>query len=246
MKIFGLTGKSLSHSFSQHYFSEKFLRENFRGCSYRLFELDNPEHIPEFIHSNPEICGLNVTIPFKESVIPFLDNCDDEAKQIGAVNTISILRNQKKTVLTGHNTDAWGFENSAGILLKCEKALVLGTGGSAKAVGFVLKKYGVQTLFVSRTPSGIHEVSYDDLSPGMVADYPFIVNTTPLGMFPEVEKFPSIPYEGLSPKHILYDLIYNPPETVFLKKGKSAGAAVMNGLRMLGLQAERSWEIWNR
>lgn len=246
MKIFGLTGKSLSHSFSQHYFSEKFLRENFHDCSYELFELENPDQVRKLIHSNPSICGLNVTIPFKETIIPFLDHLDQQAMQIGAVNTISIVRKKKKIVLTGHNTDVWGFENSAGELLKYKKALVLGTGGSAKAVGFVLKKYGIRALFVSRSPSGTNEISYDDLSTGIVSEYLFIVNTTPLGMYPEAEKFPCIPFDGLSPNHFLFDLIYNPPETVFMKKGQAAGTRVMNGLRMLELQAERSWEIWNR
>ncbi|MFP4471640.1 MAG: shikimate dehydrogenase family protein [Bacteroidales bacterium] len=245
MKCFGLTGKSLIHSFSQHYFTEKFLRENFPDCSYELFELQKPQDIPQLVKSRPDIAGLNVTIPFKESIIPYLDQCDEEATRIGAVNTIAVRRKKNNVMLSGFNTDAWGFENSTDVFLQYKKALVLGTGGSARAVDYVLKKWGIESLFVSRNPAGGNVISYAGLSPEIVARHPFIINTTPLGMVPHVQDFPPIPYEFISEKHFLYDLIYNPAQTVFMQKGQAAGARVMNGVHMLGLQAERAWEIWN-
>jgi shikimate dehydrogenase len=250
MRTFGLIGFPLSHSFSQKYFSEKFRRENISDAEFKNFPLENIKDFPNLIESNPSLCGLSVTIPHKQSVMKFLDEIDDVAKEAGAVNCIRVspMSDVRRPTLIGFNTDIFGFEKSLLPLLKSHhtKALILGSGGGAKAVKYVLKKSGVEYVFVSRSQKpAASSYSYNDLDNEIISSHTLIINTTPLGMFPDVDSFPAIPYEYLTEKHLLYDLVYNPQETLFLKKGKEKGAQVKNGLEMLQLQADKAWEIWN-
>ena len=243
--IYGLIGKDIGYSFSKNYFSEKFIKLAIKNSKYQNFDLQNIEDILLVLDSQIEdIKGLNVTIPYKQEIIQFLDELDDVAKEIGAVNTIKISPESK---LIGYNTDAYGFQNSIKPLIKSyhKTALILGTGGASKAVKFVLNKLNITSKSVSRNPSKEDEVSYFDLDKKLISESLIIINCTPLGTYPSVEQFPVIPYQYISENHILFDLIYNPSETEFLRKGKKQGAQTQNGLKMLELQAEKSWEIWN-
>ena len=246
MRKFGLIGFPLSHSFSKKFFSEKFEREQISDCEYELYPIENIHSLPLLLTDNKSLSGLNVTIPYKLEVLPFLNEIDEAARQIGAVNCISIKEEHGQRILSGHNTDAYGFEASLSPLLKPHhtKALVLGDGGAAKAVKYVLKRLNIPFLVVSRR-SGTENISYSDVTSHLLQEYTLLINTTPLGMSPNLEGFPDIPYSALSEKHLAYDLVYNPEETLFLKKAASYGAGVKNGLEMLYLQAERSWHIWN-
>lgn len=246
-KKLGLLGYPLAHSFSAKYFAEKFKNENIEGFTYENFEIPTIEEFTDVIKNNPEIVGLNVTIPYKEKIIPFLDELDDEAREIGAVNTIKVIRTADGVKLKGYNTDIYGFKETLKPLLKMNhyKALILGTGGAAKAVEYVLKKIGLDVLYVSRNPESDSERSYNEINDVAVKNFPVIVNSTPLGMHPKVDVCPDIPYEHLTEDNLLYDLIYNPGETLFMKKGAEQGANTQNGLGMLKLQAEKAWEIWN-
>jgi shikimate dehydrogenase len=243
MKQFGLIGYPLGHSFSKKYFEEKFLKENLHGCVFDLFPI---KEIGEFknlvIHQN-NLKGLAVTIPYKETVIPFLDKLSDAAKEIGAVNCIQF----KNGKAIGFNTDVIGFENSLLPLLQRQhtKALILGTGGASKAVQYVLQNLNIDFLLVSRTKSN-NTISYEDVSEEILQTYQMIINTTPLGMSPNEEGFADIPYQFLTPKHLLYDLIYKPEKTMFLQKGEQQGSVIKNGFEMLILQAEENWKIWNQ
>lgn len=239
MRNFGLIGKNIAHSFSESYFSEKFKKENISNCSYQIFDLESLEEIKKLI-STKGLKGFNVTIPYKEEIIPFLDELSPTAQEIQAVNCVQILKGKK----IGYNTDAYGFEKSLLPLLQKhhKKALILGDGGAAKAVKYVLKKQKIEHLTVSRKGAFI----YSELTKEIIEDHNLIMNCTPLGTFPKVEEFPLIPYEFLTKKHLLYDLIYNPAQTLFLKKGKSNLAQTKNGYEMLVLQAEKSWKIWNQ
>jgi Shikimate 5-dehydrogenase len=243
MRRFGLIGYPLSHSFSQKFFTEKFQREHITGCVYENFPIADISELPGILQQYPVLEGLNVTIPYKERVIPFLHHQDEVVQAIGACNCIRI----KEGKLFGFNTDVAGFEVSLDKLLQPyhKKALVLGTGGAAKAVHYVLKKRGIEFIEVSRNPQGRNQISYADVD-AVMHDHLLIVNTTPLGMYPNVEEFPPIAYDMLTPRHYLFDLIYNPPATAFLKKGEEKGALVKNGGEMLVIQAEESWKIWNR
>ncbi|MDQ3191827.1 MAG: shikimate dehydrogenase [Bacteroidota bacterium] len=246
MKKYGLIGFHLSHSFSKQYFQDKFTREKI-AASYELFELENLEGLIPLIE-NQSLNGLNVTIPFKQSVIPYLDEINDVAKETGAVNCINIINNNGKKYLIGYNTDVYGFKQSIKPFLESnhERALIFGTGGASKAVAYVLKEIGIDFLFVSRDPSkAANTIAYQDLNEYAIKAHKLIINTTPLGMYPNTETSPDIPYSALTADHLLYDLVYNPGETVFLKKGKEKGAVTMNGISMLHLQAEKSWEIFN-
>ena len=264
MRRFGLIGYPLSHSFSRKYFKEKFKRENISDASYQLFPIQSLVEFPNVIHQMPELLGLNVTIPYKIDIIPFLDEVDITAKEAGAVNTIKVIKlreadpistdewseqslNLDHVKLIGYNTDVYGFEITLKPLLQPihTKALILGTGGASKAVEYVFKKLGINYLLVSRNPEGPNEVGYNELNETAIRQFPLIVNTTPLGMFPDTDQFPLIPYEFITENNFLYDLIYNPEETIFLKKGREKGAITQNGLSMLKLQAEKAWEIWN-
>ncbi len=245
MRLFGLIGYPLSHSFSKKYFGEKFEKEGIQNCRYELFPLKSIDLFQELWDSHPDLVGLNVTIPYKQLVIPFLDELDEAAEEVGAVNTIR----KKDGKLKGFNTDIYGFEQSLLHLFeqkndKPEKALVLGTGGAAKAVIYVLKKLNIDSRTVSRD-SDKGYFTYDDLNDQIIGEYRLIINTTPLGMSPNINNLPLIPYPSLGPEHFLFDLVYNPAITAFLAKGKYAGAAISNGLEMLYLQAEKAWDIWN-
>ncbi|MCC7232605.1 MAG: shikimate dehydrogenase [Bacteroidia bacterium] len=247
MRRFGLFGHPLEHSYSKKFFSEKFQREGLSDCVYENYDSENIYDLKKVIHDNPDLEGLNVTIPFKMDVIPLLDNLDDISQKIGAVNTVRIHRSENgKISLHGYNTDAWGFELAIRPILRPHhrRALILGTGGSAKAVSYVFRKLNIEHFFVTREDSRFHYI-YSDLNQNTMKAFQIIVNTTPLGMYPDVEKFPAIPYEFLTHKNLCFDLIYNPAQTKFLEKAKDAGAFIHNGFRMLRLQAEKSWEIWN-
>jgi shikimate dehydrogenase len=241
MNTLGLIGYPLSHSFSKKYFTEKFEKEQIGNYKYELFPLEKIEDLTHLLSSYPNMKGLNVTIPYKEAVLPFLKNINEEAAAIGAVNTIRIENGE----LTGYNTDVYGFEKSLKPFLKPyhKKALILGTGGASKAIRFVLGKLGIEYKFISRTPNN-SQWSYEAIDEKILADYQVIINTTPLGMSPKIDTCPNIPYHFLNKKHLLYDLVYNPSETLFLKRGKDAGASIKNGMEMLVLQAEKSWEIY--
>lgn len=245
MRLFGLIGYPLGHSFSKTYFNKKFQAENI-NAEYLNFEIPDIGDLMEIISEYPNLEGLNVTIPYKEQVIPYLADISPEAKHIGAVNLIKILRKGDNVELIGYNSDIVGFTNSieADINKKRRKALVLGTGGASKAVKCGLEILGVEVTLVSRTPrKGV--ITYADLTPDMVADHKIIVNTTPVGMYPNVDACPDIPYEAITPEHLCYDVIYNPDVTLFMKKSQERGADVKNGLEMLLLQAFENWLVWN-
>lgn len=246
MKQLGLIGYPLSHSFSEKYFTEKFLKQGLANWSYHLFELPHINELPQLLLSHSDLVGLNVTLPYKEKVIPFLSHLDESARMAGAVNTIRITRGGIHPILAGYNTDMYGFRESIKPLLKRnhQRALILGTGGAAKAVAAVLGEMQIEYLFVSRHPQ-TGQVGYHELNDAAVTNFPFIVNCTPAGMFPYEQTSPVIPYEFLTRHNFLYDLVYNPAKTIFLQKGKAKGALVMNGLDMLRLQAEKAWEIFS-
>lgn len=242
--MYGLVGYPLSHSFSKKYFQDKFLQEGLDDHYYELFELQGIEEILGIIKNNPNLAGLNVTIPYKESIIPFLDHLDDSAKRVGAVNVIKIQNNS----LTGYNSDFFGFESSLlnWLPLKTRdlKAVILGTGGAAKAVEAVFRANKISYKLISRTKTS-NTLTYDELNTSsLIADSQLIINTTPLGMAPKIDDCPDISYDQLSDEHFVFDLIYNPAESKFLRKARIQEAMVKNGLEMLQLQAEKSWEIW--
>lgn len=248
MRLYGLIGKSLAHSFSPKYFKEKFEKEGITGAYYNLYPLENIDEFNQLISDFSDLSGLNVTIPYKSEVIPFLDKLDLSAQEIGAVNTIKFSVEAGKLKLYGYNTDYLGFWDSIKSLLSVhhQKALILGTGGSSKAVAYAFKQAGIDFKFVSRNTIDNNILSYTDLNKDIFNQYKVIVNTTPLGMFPNLDDCPNIPYKALTSDHILFDLIYNPELTLFLKNGIRYGAQVKNGLEMLQLQAEYAWEIWNK
>ena len=245
MDKYGLIGYPLGHSFSIGYFNEKFQNECI-DATYENFEIPSIENLTEILDSNPELKGLNVTIPYKEKVISYLDSISPEARAIGAVNVIKVTHKGNKTELKGYNSDVIGFTQSIEPLLERyhKKALVLGTGGASKAIIFSLKSLGIETLTVSRFERHGCE-RYEDITPEMIKEYNVIVNCTPCGMYPQTDDCPNLPYEAMDSHTLLYDLIYNPDETLFLKKGKAQGATVKNGLEMLLLQAFASWNFWN-
>ena len=247
MKKYGLLGYPLGPSFSRNYFNQKFEAEKI-DAEYLNFEIPEIKEIKNVIKENPELNGLNVTIPYKEQVIPYLDDLDEDARLIGAVNVIKFSKGLfGKVKLKGYNSDIIGFKQSIEPLLKehHRKALILGTGGASKAVFQGLKQLGVASTFVSRTAKEFC-ITYEEITPKTMEQYTVIVNTTPLGMYPNVNACPAIPYELLTSDHLLYDLLYNPDETLFMRKGKEKGAVVKNGLEMLLLQAFAAWEIWQK
>lgn len=246
MKHLGLIGFPLSHSFSVKYFREKFSREGISEFEYRNYPIKSVLELKPLIEEKEDLIGLNVTIPYKKEVMPLLDEIDPEAAEIGAVNTIRIKRSSGKIHLKGYNSDAYGFRESLLPLLGAGRqyALVMGTGGASKAITHVLEQLGINYQYVSRTPTS-DQLHYLDLCYSVIKKHTLIINTTPLGTYPDTSAFPNIPYDLVTSGHILYDLVYNPPETEFLRLGKQKGATVMNGHEMLILQAEKSWEIWN-
>ncbi len=242
MSKFGLIGKNIGYSFSKTFFSQKFEREKLPH-SYENFDIPSFDFFPNILSKNEDLKGLNVTIPYKEVVIPMLDSLDEEAKKIGAINTIKVSKNKK---LKGFNTDHYGFRKSLEEFLPLQRktALILGTGGASKAVAFALDSLDFEYKFVSRKEN--HNVfSYCSLDHSTIEKYLLIINCTPLGTFPNITDCPEIPYQFVSKNHLLFDLIYNPSETEFLKRGKLKGAKTSNGLKMLEFQAEKAWEIWN-
>lgn len=270
---YGLIGFPLSHSFSKKYFTEKFEKENIINAQYNLYPLENIDQLPQLITSNNQLKGLNVTIPHKETIIPYLHTLDETAQAVGAVNCIKIqISNSQLAVgksqipnsyelrttnyeLTGYNTDIFGFRQSIKPFLEIhhERALIVGTGGASKAVAYVLNEIGIDCYFVTRNKSTANVAqqfsgklfTYNELNEYIFNAFKLIVNTTPVGMYPNVNVAPPLPYNFLQPTHLLYDLVYNPTETEFLKQGKQQGTATVNGLSMLHLQAEEAWRIWN-
>lgn len=240
-KLYGLIGFPLGHTFSPGYFNSKFAREGIEA-EYKVFPLASVGELPQLLELYPHLSGLNVTTPYKEQVIPLLDECDEVATAIGAVNCIKIANGRTM----GYNTDITGFEQSLLTLLRpgMDKAIVLGTGGAAKAVKYVLDKLKITCLSVSRN-EGEGVITYSELDPNIIAAHRLIINTTPLGMHPATESYPPIEYDAVTDRHLLYDLVYNPEETIFLQKGRQQGAAIKNGMEMLEIQAEASWAIWN-
>lgn len=241
-RLYGLIGFPLGHSFSARYFADKFQQEHLPECEYRNFPLESILELPAMLENHPELCGFNVTIPYKQEVIPYLTDLGGEAREIGAVNCVKITPKG----LFGYNTDAYGFQKSLLDLIgnKRPNALILGTGGASKAVAYVLKKLGIPFSFVSRQ-SGDNRLTYSELTPEVMETHKLIINATPLGTFPKVTGCPAIPYETLTPAHFLFDLVYNPAFTEFLRRGQEQGAAIRNGYDMLIGQAEKAWEIWN-
>ncbi|MFA0961896.1 shikimate dehydrogenase [Roseivirga sp. BDSF3-8] len=246
-KLIGLVGFPLGHSFSNRYFTEKFQKEGIEGFSHRNFEIQSVNDLSKLLSQEPRLIGLNVTIPLKQAIIPLLHELDSTAEEIGAVNTIRIRGGRLK----GFNTDYYGFQESLkqwlGDKITClNKALILGTGGASRAIKVALEDLDIVPQYVSRHPQE-NEMSYNSLkaSPDLLHEYPLIINCTPLGTFPDIEQKPDIPYGSVSSNHWLYDLVYNPAETAFLNAGRKQGAQIKNGLQMLHLQADKSWEIWN-
>jgi shikimate dehydrogenase len=248
MRNFGLIGFPLEHSYSEKYFAEKFTRENITDCQFRLFALKSIDEFTELIKAE-KFNGLSVTIPYKQTIIPFLNKLDEQATAIGAVNCVKFEYSKRGVpTLTGYNTDTWGFET---LLKKFRipvgiKALVLGTGGTSQAVTYVLRQFAINYLVVSRKPSTKKIINYNEVNHEIVQEHRLIINTTPVGMFPLVKKCPDIPFQFITPNHICIDLIYNPARTLFLSISEKQGARITNGLDMLYAQAERSWEIWNK
>jgi shikimate dehydrogenase len=248
MKTFGLIGHRLGYSFSRNFFTEKFAKENLSEHEYLNFELDTIDEFIGVFDQGKEICGLNCTIPYKQQIMQFLDEIDAEAAEIGAVNTVKIINQNGKRILKGFNTDIYGFENSLRPMLeeKHQKALILGTGGASKAIKYILNK--LQIEFVSSSIEDQlyeNEIRYNQIDEKLLKEYLIVIHATPIGTFPNVDNCPDIPYQSITSEHVLFDLVYNPEETLFLKKGKAQGAKTKNGLEMLHLQALRAWEIWN-
>lgn len=247
MKEFGLIGTSLRHSFSKDYFNQFFEDNNIDAC-YKNYELDSIEELPKLIEKNNLICGLNVTIPFKQVISSYLDAINPKAKEVGAVNVIEIIRENGHTKLIGHNTDILGFKYSISPMLKKyhTDALILGTGGASKAVDFVLRELSINTLFVSRSKKSKNKIiTYNELNEDLFKKHLLIINCTPCGTWPNIDTYPPINYQWATSKHIFYDLVYNPQLTSFMQKAKEKGATIKNGLEMLHLQAEYAWKIWN-
>jgi len=248
MDVYGLVGEKLSHSFSPDFFNNKFRKLGIKS-EYKLFELQSSDNLPELIADNPDIKGLNVTIPYKRAVARFMDYIDKPAMLTGSINTIKIKYKKNKPILYGYNTDVVGFENSIKPLLKnktCVDAIILGSGGSAKSVAYVLRKYGILFNYVTRNKTEITHRKYNWLCKETIEENLLIFNATPVGMYPNIDESLPIPYEHITKHHILFDLIYNPKETLFLKNGSKQGAICVNGLEMLKIQAEASWKIWKK
>ena len=245
MDKYGLIGYPLGHSFSISFHNQRFADEGI-NAKYLNFEISSIDDLPAVLGSNPELKGLNVTIPYKEKVIPFLDYVSPEARAIGAVNVIRVVHEGKKIILRGYNSDVIGFTQSIEPMLEPyhKKALVLGTGGASKAIAYGLRSLGLECVFVSRYERP-DTIQYNRITPEIVREYNVIVNCTPMGMFPKTDECPLLPYEAMDERNILYDLIYNPDETLFMRRGAEHGAAVKNGLEMLLLQAFASWDFWN-
>lgn len=248
MRKFGLVGYPLTHSWSKKYFQEKFNNKNINDASYELYPINSVENIFRLIFNDKSIVGLNVTIPYKEKIIPFLNEFSDEVKKTKAANTLKIEHYEDEVSIKAYNTDVFGFEESIKDVLDSglKNVLVLGTGGASKAVVHVLNKYGTDYTLVSRLKKNSKTIIYHELNPAVISKFDMIVNTTPVGMYPNSGEKPQVPYHALGSDQILYDLVYNPEKSLFLKEGEKKGCKTFNGLKMLHLQAEKSWEIWNK
>lgn len=247
MDTYGIVGNPLVQSFSPRFFSEKFRREGI-DAQYLKFEISEISSFPQIISSQPDLRGLNITIPYKEKIIPFLDDLDPQAKEIGAINVVKVIRENGKAKLIGYNSDIIGFQKSILPFIKKDihkKALILGTGGASKAVAKGLDNLEIEYAFVSRTKKE-GQLTYDELNKNTFDEYTIVVNASPVGTFPDVESTPDIPYQYLTSNHLLYDLVYNPAETKFLRLGKEQGSIIKNGAEMLELQALAAWDIWNK
>lgn len=244
MNTLGLVGKNISYSFSNSYFKQKFEDLKITDTTYQNFDIQDISEFPNIFKDHPNVKGLNVTIPYKEQVIPYLHKLNSRAKKIGAVNTIKIT---KKGKLIGYNTDYYGFKKSLEphLLSYHDKALILGTGGASKAIAYALKKLKIKFQYVSRNPKNNSTISYESLNNDIIDAHKIIINCSPVGTFPNIHECPDIPYQAIGREHILFDLIYNPEETRFLKHGRERKATTINGLNMLILQAEKAWDIWN-
>lgn len=247
MRSYGLIGFPLTHSWSKKYFDEKFSNENITDAKYDLFQIERIDEAFRLIFSDKSIVGLNVTIPFKEKIIPFLNEFSPEAREVGAVNTIKITHLEDEVSIKAYNTDVFGFEDSIRDLLenKIRKALILGTGGSSRACVHVFEKNNIDYTLVSRLKKNDKTILYHEIKDADFSSFDIIVNTTPVGMYPNSGEMPNLPYHLLNSNQILFDLVYNPETTLFLKEGKKAGCTTINGLNMLHKQAEKAWEIWN-
>lgn len=247
-RLFGLIGYPLTHSISEQYFAEKFKNKNILNVKYKLFAIHDIKLVKNIINDNPNLCGLNVTFPYKESILKYVDEIERDAQLIGAGNLIKIIRKDKKIKLTAYNTDAYGFKKAISPFIKPhhKKALIIGKGGAAKAAKYVLTQLGIGTSFVSRNPQISNQISYSQIDRFIVNEHKILINASPIGMFPNTNEIPDIPYNLLTKEHLVFDMIYNPPETRFLKIAKEQGATTINGLSMFHNQADRSWEIWNK
>ncbi len=246
MRLYGLVGYSLKYSFSKDFFDNKFIKEGITDAQFSNFEMEDVESISKLVKELPQLNGFTVTIPYKTSILSIINRMTEDVKKINALNVVKVKRLGEDPELEGYNTDTYGFERSLLNHIKSyhDRALILGMGGAGKAVAFVLEKLGIHYKYVTRTYNE-GAFLYDHLSEEIIASYPLIVNATPLGMFPDTDSFPRIPYQGISNKHFLFDLVYNPAMTLFLKKGKEHGALLQNGYQMLCYQAEEAWRIWN-
>jgi shikimate dehydrogenase len=243
MKQYGLIGKSLSHSFSARYFNTKFENEGITDCRFELFELKDIKQVKELVNNNPELMGFSVTIPYKETILPYLDEMNATVEDIGACNCVKVENGK----LIGYNTDIDGFMSSFLAVLEMhhDSSIVLGNGGAAKAVIHSLEQWSLDPLVVARNPKNEHELPWDELTEEIINQHKIIINTTPVGMYPSVDEYPNIPYKGIDRFHLVYDLIYNPEKTLFLQKAEAQDATIKNGLEMLEQQAETAWIIWN-
>ncbi len=246
-QFYGLIGRQLKHSFSKNYFCDKFKTLNLTDLRYKHFEIASIHEINTLLEKYPTLAGFNVTLPYKEEIIPYLHHIEPDARQIGAVNTVKVERDQSKTKLSGYNTDAPGFKYCIEKYLQPyhSKALIFGTGGSAKAIAYSLNRLKIEFKFVSRTITNSSVITYDQISPGLLASHKLLINCTPVGMYPHVKEVLPICYKAIGPEHLVFDLIYNPPVTGFLHKAHLSGAKIVNGLEMLYQQAELAWKIWN-
>ena len=240
---YGLIGKSLSHSFSAKYFNDKFEKEGITDCSFELFELDSIEQVRDLVKNNPNLKGFSVTIPYKEAILPYLDELNVVVEDIQACNCVKVVDGK----LIGYNTDIDGFMSSFLAIMEMhhDKAIVLGNGGAAKAVIHSLEQWSLDPLVVARNPKNENEITFDKLTEEIINEHKIIVNTTPVGMYPDVDECPDIPYSGIDRFHLVYDLIYNPEKTLFLQKAEAQDATIKNGMEMLEQQAETAWIIWN-
>jgi len=247
-KLYGLIGFPLTHSYSEKYFNDKFRDRNITNVDYKSFDIPDIKLVKDIINEKPNLCGLNVTFPYKEAILKYVDEIERDAQLIGASNLIKIIRKDQQIKIVAYNSDVYGFKKSISPLLKPyhKKALIIGKGGAAKAAKYVLAQFGIGVSFVSRSPYISNQMSYSQIDRFILDEHKILINASPIGMFPNTNELPDIPYNLLTKEHLVFDMIYNPEETRFLKMAKKQGATTINGLSMFHNQADRSWEIWNK